>query len=74
MVNSLKSQLQQVREDLEMYKQLFLNSEKRRESLCQDVNKMLNEIDKEKDANAHEKAAELKELMKETCMMDQNYF
>lgn len=48
-----------------MYKQLFLNSERKREQLIKDVVKMLAQIDKEKDPNAHEKAAELKEVMKE---------
>ena len=33
--------------------------------LCKDVVKFLAEIDKEKDPNAHEKATEFKEMMKE---------
>ena len=63
--SGLKSQLQQVQGDLDMYKQLFNNSERKRARLCEDVVKMLAQIDKEKDPNAHEKAEELKALMKE---------
>ena len=39
-----------------MYKQLYLNSEKKREKLIKDVTLVLKTVDKEKDQNAFDKA------------------
>lgn len=41
-----------------MYRQLFLNSERKRELLIKDINKFLAVIDKEKDPDLHGKAAD----------------
>ena len=64
-LNSFKSQLQQSREDLEMYKQLFSNSERKREQLIKDLTKVLDVIDKEKDPGAHQKSEEFLATLQE---------
>ena len=48
-----------------MYKQLYLNSEKKRDKLIKDVSVILKGIDKEKDESAFEKAKEFLETIKE---------
>ena len=60
----LKSSLQQETEDKDLYKQLFLNSERKRELFCVDVRKLISQINKDKDPDAHAKAAELELLIK----------
>ena len=53
LINSLKSQYN---EDLEMYKDLLKRSDKKRQDLIHEIKNVLKVIDKEKDANAYNKA------------------
>lgn len=55
-----------MQEDLDMYKQLFLNSERKREMLCKDILKLMAEIDQEDgDPEIHEKCEKFKGILKE---------